>query len=113
MDFRSPQRRSCCSSRSSSWRATAGALVVVFGAPRSPVVHAVIFGALAIVGDIAVVIGQAGVWPVWFSTLVVLTVPPQIWLGAVLGLRARRRWAPWGRADAHMVVDLAAPKPLS
>jgi hypothetical protein len=59
------------------------------------------------------VVGQAGVWPVWFSTLVVVTVPPQIWLGAVIGLRARRRWAPWRRADAHMVADLAAPKPLS
>lgn len=59
-----------------------------------------VFGALAIVGDFLVVVEYAGTWPLWFSVLVILTVPPQVWLGAVLGLRGRRRWAPWARAGA-------------
>jgi hypothetical protein len=71
----------------------AGAFVVVLVAPRAPVVHALVFGLLALAGDIAIVAEYAGIWPLWFSALVVLIVPPQVWLGAVLGMRARRRWA--------------------
>jgi hypothetical protein len=50
----------------------------------------------------------AGVWPLWFAALVVLTVPPQVWLGAVLGMRARRRWDERSRAGAD-VVSLPVP----
>jgi hypothetical protein len=73
----------------------AGAFLVVFGAPRAPVAHALVFGGLALLGDVLVVRDYAAVWAVWFSVLVVATVPPQVWLGGVLGMRARRRWAPW------------------
>jgi predicted alpha/beta hydrolase len=83
----------------------AGAFLVVLVAPRAPVGHAVVFGALALVGDLFVVLEYAGIWPLWFSALVILTVPPQVWLGAVLGVRARRRWAPWRRERA----DVDAP----
>jgi hypothetical protein len=86
----------------------AGAFVVVLVAPRALVGHAVVFGALALVGDIAVVAEYWGMWPLWFSALVVLTVPPQIWLGAVLGLRVRRRWAPWGRPSAEAEAAMSA-----
>jgi hypothetical protein len=86
----------------------AGALVVVLVAPRAPVGHAVVFGLLALVGDIAIVAEYAGIWPLWFAALVVLTVPPQVWLGAVLGLRARRRWDERSRAGAD-VVSLPVP----
>gem|GEM_PF-6985492 len=78
----------------------AGAFVVVLVAPRAPVGHALVFGALAVVSDLAVVAEYGGIWPIWFSALVVLCVPPQVWLGAVLGLRARRRWAFGRRAGA-------------
>jgi hypothetical protein len=71
----------------------AGAFVVVLVAPRAPVAHALVFGALAVVGDLFVVVDYAEIWPLWFAALVVLTVPPQVWLGAVLGVRAQRRWA--------------------
>jgi hypothetical protein len=80
-----------------------GAFLVVVGAPRKPVVHALVFGALALLGDIMVVRDYAAVWAVWFSVLVVATVPPQVWLGAVLGMRARRRWAPWAEARSEPV----------
>jgi hypothetical protein len=72
----------------------AGAFVVVLVAPRAPVGHAVVFGVLALVADIAIVTQYRGIWPLWFSALVVLTVPPQIWLGAMLGLRARNPSTP-------------------
>jgi hypothetical protein len=88
----------------------AAAFVVVFVAPRAPVGHAVVFGALAVLGDLVVVLEYAGIWPLWFSALVVATVPPQVWLGAVLGLRARRRWAPWARGATQ--IDAAASLPL-
>jgi len=97
----------------------AGAFLVVIGAPRKPVVHALVFGGLALLGDIIVVRDYAAVWAVWFSILVVVTVPPQVWLGAVLGLRARRRWAPWGDArseaapaNASLAPDPALPRPI-
>jgi hypothetical protein len=77
----------------------AGAFVVVLIAPRAAVIHAVVFGVLAIVGDLFIVVNLAGTLPLWLLVLSVLTVPPQIWLGAVLGLRARR-WVPWARAGA-------------
>jgi hypothetical protein len=83
----------------------AGAFVVVLLAPRAPVGHAVAFGALAIVADLFVVLEYAGIWPLWFSALVILTVPPQVWLGTVFGLRARRRWAPWTHAGATDVSE--------
>jgi hypothetical protein len=91
----------------------AGAFVVVVGAPRKPAVHALVFGGLALLGDIIVVRDYAAVWAVWFSVLVVATVPPQVWLGAVLGMRARRRWAPWGEAGSKAVPANAplAPGP--
>jgi hypothetical protein len=81
----------------------AGAFLVVVGAPRKPVVHALVFGVIALLGDIMVVRDYAAVWAVWFSVLVVATVPPQVWLGAVLGMRARRRWAPWAEARSEAV----------
>jgi hypothetical protein len=80
-----------------------GAFLVVVAAPRKPVVHALVFGGLALLGDIMVVRDYAAVWAVWFSVLVVATVPPQVWLGAVLGMRARRRWAPWAEAGSTAV----------
>jgi hypothetical protein len=91
----------------------AGVFLVVVGAPRKPVVHALVFGALALLGDIMVVRDYAAVWAVWFSVLVVATVPPQVWLGAVLGMRARRRWAPWADAGSNAVPANAplAPDP--
>jgi hypothetical protein len=55
----------------------AGAFLVVVAAPRKPVVHALVFGGLALLGDIMVVRDYAAVWAVWFSVLVVATVPPQ------------------------------------
>jgi hypothetical protein len=73
----------------------AGAFLVVFGAPRKPVAHALVFGGVALLGDVLVVRDYAAVWAVWFSVLAVATVPPQVWLGGVLGMRARARWAPW------------------
>jgi len=82
----------------------AGAFVVVLVAPRAPIGHAVVFGLLALVGDIAVVVEYAAIWPLWFAAPVVLTVPPQIWLGALIGLRARRRWAGRRRAGAEAVA---------
>jgi hypothetical protein len=86
----------------------AGAFVVVLVAPRAPVVHAVVFGVLALVADIGIVAEYREIWPLWFSALVVLTVPPQVWLGAVLGLRARRRWAPWGRPGSEPAAPTLA-----
>jgi hypothetical protein len=96
----------------------AGALLVVVGAPRKPVAHALVFGGLALLGDIMVVRDYAAVWAVWFSALVVVTVPPQVWLGAVLGMWVRRRWAPWAESDpravpanALLAADPAVPGP--
>jgi hypothetical protein len=88
----------------------AGAFMVVLIAPRAAMMHAVVFGVLAIVGDLFIVVNLAGTLPLWLLALSVLTVPPQIWLGAVLGLRARRRWVPWARAEAEAG---AAPVPSS
>jgi hypothetical protein len=88
-----------------------GAFLVVVGVPRKPVVHALVFGGLALLGDIIVVRDYAAVWAVWFSALVVVTVPPQVWLGAVLGLRARRRWAPWAEPRSEAVPANASPAP--
>jgi hypothetical protein len=89
----------------------AGAFLVVVGAPRKPVVHALVFGGLALLADIMVVRDYAAVWAVWFSVLVVVTVPPQVWLGAVLGMRARRRWAPWAEAGSKAVPANASLAP--
>jgi hypothetical protein len=89
----------------------AGAFLVVVGAPRRPVVHALVFAGLALLGDILVVRDYAAVWAVWFSVLVVATVPPQVWLGAVLGMRARRRWAPWAEARSEAVPANASLAP--
>jgi hypothetical protein len=89
----------------------AGAFLVVVGSPRKPVVHALVFGALALLGDIMVVRDYAAVWAIWFSVLVVVTVPPQVWLGAALGMRARRRWAPWAEADSEAVPAKASLTP--
>jgi hypothetical protein len=89
----------------------AGAFLVVVGAPRRPVVHALVFGGLALLGDILVVRDYAAVWDVWFSVLVVATVPPQVWLGAVLGMRARRRWEPWAEARSEAVPANASLAP--
>jgi hypothetical protein len=86
----------------------AGAFLVVFGAPRAPVAHGLIFGGLALLGDVIVVRDHAATWAVWFSVLVVATVPPQVWLGVVLGLRARRRWAPWS-SEVSPVASGSAP----
>jgi hypothetical protein len=85
----------------------AGAFTVVIAAPGSPIIHAIVFGALAVAIDVAAVVEYARVWPVWFSALLVATVPPQVWLGAVLGLRARNRRARRASADAGPPV--AAP----
>jgi hypothetical protein len=86
----------------------AGAFLVVVGAPRKPIVHALVFGGVALLVDIMVVRDYAAVWAVWFSVLVVATVPPQVWLGAVLGMRARRRWAPWAEARSEAVLAHAS-----
>jgi hypothetical protein len=98
----------------------AGAFLVVLGAPRKPGVHALVFGGLAILGDIVLVRDYAGLWAVWFSILVVATVPLQVWLGAVLGMRARRRWAPWKDAgsravdaNASLASDPALMRPIA
>lgn len=81
----------------------AGAFLVVFGAPRKPVAHALVFGGLALLGDVIVVRDYAAVWAAWFSVLVVATVPPQVWLGGMLGMRARRRRAPWADTGSAAV----------
>jgi hypothetical protein len=86
----------------------AGAFLVVFGAPRAPLAHGLIFGGIALLGDVLVVRDYVATWAVWFSVLVVATVPLQVWLGVVLGLRARRRWAPW----ASEVSPAASGNPL-
>jgi hypothetical protein len=88
-----------------------GAFLVVVVAPRKPVVHALVFGGLALLGDILVVRDYAAVWAVWFSVLVVATVPPQVWLGAVLGMMARRRWAPWAEARSEAMPANPSPDP--
>jgi hypothetical protein len=97
----------------------AGAFLVVFGAPRAPVAHALVFGGLALLGDVLVARDYAAVWAVWFSVLLVATVPLQVWLGGVLGMRVRRRWAPWveagspgGSANASLAPDPAATRPI-
>jgi hypothetical protein len=97
----------------------AGAFLVVVAAPRKPVVHALVFGGLALVGDIMAVRDYVGVWAIWFSVLVVATVPPQVWLGAVLGMKARRRWVPWAEAgfeavpaNASLASDPALTRPI-
>jgi hypothetical protein len=87
----------------------AGAFLVVFVAPRAPVAHGLIFGGLALLGDVIVVRDHAATWAVWFSVLVVATVPLQVWLGVVFGLKARRRWAPWESAASSGVSGNAPP----
>jgi hypothetical protein len=91
----------------------AGAFLVVFGAPRAPVAHALVFGGLALLGDVVVVRDYAAVWAVWFSVLIVATVPLQVWLGGVLGMRARRRWAPWGEAGGGSANESLARDPAT
>ncbi len=77
---------------------TAAAWVVVRLAPRAPVVHAWVFFAMALVVDVVGVAQMWGELPHWFSLGVLLALPLQVWLGARLALRMRRK------APAHEPV---------
>lgn len=70
----------------------AGAFVVVVVAPVRPVLHALILLAIYLVIDVGAVLSLRATQPLWFTALIVPLVFPQLWLGAVLGLRARTRW---------------------
>jgi hypothetical protein len=69
----------------------AGGFVVVLAAPRAPGIHALSFGAIALAIDLWVVLGTLQGAPLWYRVLVIATVPPQIWVGAKLGMMARHR----------------------
>jgi len=60
-------------------------------APRAPRLHAAVFFVLMLVISVVAVARLGGDWPRWFSTGILVTLPLQVWLGAWLGLRGRKR----------------------
>ena len=72
---------------------TLGALVVVLTARRAPWTHATIFGASAVLIEFIACFSMLSEQPMWYKTLMIATLPPQIFLGAIVAMRIQGRFS--------------------
>ena len=49
-----------------------------------------IFGGLLLVNDIYSILSPLADQPIWFKVIIILTLPIQVWIGGILGMRTRR-----------------------
>jgi hypothetical protein len=52
-----------------------------------------IFGGLLLANDIYSILSPLADQPIWFKVLIFATLPVQIWIGGILGMRTRRACA--------------------
>lgn len=67
-----------------------GSYVVGLFSKRNYWTLLLIFGGLLLVNDIFSVLSALSDQPVWVKVLIFVTLPIQIWIGGILGMRTRR-----------------------
>lgn len=68
-----------------------GAFFLVWLAPVKPKVHALIYLFLITLIDVVAMVDFWGKVPVWFSVMMIIIVPLQVWAGMKPGLKIRRK----------------------
>jgi hypothetical protein len=68
----------------------AGSYVVGLFSKRNYWTLLLIFGGLLMVNDIISVLSPLSDQPIWVKVLIFVTLPIQIWVGGILGMRTRR-----------------------
>jgi hypothetical protein len=68
----------------------AGSYVVGLFSKRNYWTLLLIFGGLLMVNDIFSVLSPLSDQPIWVKVLIFVTLPIQIWVGGILGMRTRR-----------------------
>ena len=67
-----------------------GAFVVGFLAHRAKWLHVWIFCGIAVAGDIYAIIDPLVEQPTWVKIVILVSIPPQIWIGGKLGIISRK-----------------------
>ena len=69
----------------------AGSYVVGLFSKRNYWTLLLIFGGLLLVNDVYSILSPLSDQPIWVKTLIFVTLPLQIWIGGILGMRTRMR----------------------
>jgi hypothetical protein len=67
-----------------------GSYIVGLFSKRNNWTLLLIFGGLLLVNDIFSILSPLSDQPIWVKVLIFLTLPIQIWIGGILGMRTRR-----------------------
>jgi len=66
-----------------------GSYVVGLFSKKNQWILLLIFGGLLLVNDIYSIASPLADQPVWFKVVVIVTLPIQIWIGGILGMKSR------------------------
>ena len=68
-----------------------GAFIITILVKQKPWVHLGVFCALGFIIDILAIQGPLVDFPLWAKIIVLVSIPIQIWLGGIIGLKIKKR----------------------
>lgn len=69
-----------------------GAFIITILIKQKPWVYLGVFCALAFISDILAIQGPLVDFPIWAKIIVLVSIPIQIWLGGIIGLKIKKRY---------------------